>query len=334
MSDFEFIRRQRFLGEAYYKWLLPLIDEEIAHWSSHMPPNGGSEEGKAALGSRYVARETFRRFFLRYTGGADLNLLRSEFEEVVSSLERYTAAKRVAEKDSTYPPFMFGEIEEYEAAIQLISLCHLLHRRDLLPRLAAMLDPSYRAQDTLYEDLFAYGMDGRVDVDKWYHEQYRDVINSLYSDTDELGISLITSCLDGWYRAMRSASWYDSHLKANPDEGGAYVGYWAIEAAAVSFLLELDDNSYRDHLLYPKDLVDFARKFDSKQDDRPPAEFSGPPKVRTGQPCPETGVWKAVGHNVPGVLVQQGEPMPEVFAPDRSGAHRPQPALWEWERKA
>ncbi len=101
MSDFEFICRQRFLDEAYYKWLLPFIDEEIAYWSSHMPPNGGSEEGKAALASRYVARETFRRFFLRYTGGVDLNLLRSEFEEVISSLERYTAAKRVAENHPT-----------------------------------------------------------------------------------------------------------------------------------------------------------------------------------------------------------------------------------------
>jgi len=56
--------------------------------------------------------------------------------------------------------------------------------------------------------------------------------------------------------------------------------------------------------------------------------------VRTGQVCPETGIWRAQGHHVPGVRVQQGERMPEVFAPDRSGAYRSQPALWEFERKA
>lgn len=48
---------------------------------------------------------------------------------------------------------------------------------------------------------------------------------------------------------------------------------------------------------------------------------------------PGTGIWKAQGHNVRGVMVQQGERMPEVFAPDRSGAYRFQPALWEFERK-
>ncbi|MDN7866198.1 DUF1911 domain-containing protein [Burkholderia multivorans] len=334
MTDFDSIRRQRFLSEAYYKWLLSFIDEEIAYWSTHTPPNGDGEAGRVALGARYIARDTFRRFLLQYTGGGDLNMLRAELDKVISSLESYTDAKRAAEKDMTYPPLMFGEIEEYEAAIQLISLCHLLHRRDLLPRLAAMMDPSYRGQDTLYEDLLAYGMDGRVDVDKWFHEPYRDVINSFYSDTDEVAVSLLAPYLDGWYPAMRAASWHDSHLKANPNDSGAYVGYWAIEAAAATFLLELDDTSYRDHMLYPKDLVDFARKFDVKQHTWLAAGRAGPPTVRTGQVCPETGIWRAHGHNVPGVLVQRGEQMPEIFAPDKSGAYRMQSALWEFERKA
>lgn len=332
MSDFDSTRRQRFLGEQYYQFLLPSLEEEIAYWSTNIPPNGDSDEGRKALGARYVARDTFRRFLLQYTGGVDLNLLRRELEEVVSSLGKYTDVKRIAEKDSTFPPLMFGEIEEYEAGIQLIGLCYLLHRRDLLPRLVAMLDPSYRAQDTLYEDLLAYGMDGRFEVDKWFHELYRDVINSFYSDTDEVGVSLIAAYLDKWYPAMKSASWHDSHLTASPSEGGAYVGYWAIEAAAATYLLELDDSSVRDHLLYPKDLVEFARdsRFANESDPRP----RGSGVVRTGQVCPESGIWKAVGHNVPGVMVRQGEVMPDVYVPDARGTLKPTPATWTFERKA
>lgn len=332
MSDFNSVRRQRFLGQAYYEWLLPRIDEEIAHWSMHVPPNGEGEDRKKALGARYVAREFSRRFLLQYTCGADLAQLREDLDDVVDSLANYTEAKRIAEKDGTYPPFMFGEIEEYEAALQLIAFCHLLHRKDLLPRLAAMLDPSYRAQDTLYEDLLAYGVDGRLDVDKWFHDSYRDLINAFYSDTDELGISLISGYLDKWYPAMQAASWHDSHLTANQTEGGAYVGYWAVEAAAAAFLLELDDSSFRDHLLYPKDLADFARSFTAMA--APVSVDGGLPTVRTGQRCPQTGIWRPVGHHVPGVRVEEGQAMPEVFAPDKSGAYRMQASVWEYERPA
>lgn len=334
MSDFDSRRRQRFLSEEYSTWLLPIIRDEIEHWMHNVPPTGNGEDARKAMGAWYVASETFRQFLLKYTAGADLNQLRIELDTVVTSLEAYTLAQRKAEKSDSYPPFMFGEIQDYESAVQLIGLCHLLHRRELLPRVAAMLDPFYRARDTLYEDLLAYGMDGRVDVDVWFHEPYRDLINCMYSDTDELGISLVRSYLDKWYPAMSAASWHDSHLKANTTDGGAYVGYWAIEAAAAVFLIELDDASFRDSVVYPKDLVTFAREFDAPIQSEPAVESSGPLSVRTGEVCPETGVWKAKGHNVPGVFVQQGARMPEVFAPDKHGAVRPLPAVWEYERKA
>lgn len=324
MTDFDSIRRQRFLSESYSKWLSKLIEEEVAHWSAHVPPNGGSEAGRNALGARYAARDTFRQLLLQYTSGADLNMLRGKLEMVIGALERYTELKRIAEDDDTYPPYMFGEIEEYEAAIQLIALCHLLHRCDLLPRLAAMLDPSYRAQDTLYEDLLAYGVEGRVDVDKWFHEPYRDLINSFYSDTDELGISLIVSYLDKWYPAMHSASWHDSHLKANEEEGGAYVGYWAIEAAAATFLLGLDDSSYREHLLYPRDLVDFARSFQAAQ----VADGDGTNRVslrcEAGQPCPKPGYWMTPAKAGSRRYFQHGQTMPEVQSDYGS-------TIWQWD---
>ena len=62
---------------------------------------------------------------------------------------------------------------------------------------------------------------------------------------------------------MEKASWHNSHFDMR-EEGGAYFGYWAIEAAAAVYLLELDDRSFRDHIVYPKDLVDYARKLDDQ----------------------------------------------------------------------
>ena len=40
----------------------------------------------------------------------------------------------------------------------------------------------------------------------------------------------------------------------------SYVGYWAFSAAAFTYLYDIDDSGYRDELVYPKDLVDYARK--------------------------------------------------------------------------
>jgi hypothetical protein len=335
MDDFEAGRRQRFLSKRYYDWLLPQLTEQIEYWAQHEAPSGSTETERKALAARYRASYAHRRFLLEFTGGKSLIALRDELPLLVDTLESYTTLNRDAIKDDSVPPLMFGEIGEYDKAMQLISLCLLLHRTELLPRLSNMLDPFYRAQDTLYEDLLSYGMDGRYDVDKWFHDRpYRLLINSFYRDSEEESIRDIAAYLEAWYAAMNDAPWHDSHLKANEQEGGAYVGYWAVEAAAATFLLELDDTPFRDHVAYPKDLVDFARDFDARQQSQPTSLDTGPVTVRTGQICPETGIWKAQGHNVPGVLVRQGERMPDVFAPDRNGTLRQQPALWEFERKA
>ncbi|WP_414442291.1 PoNe immunity protein domain-containing protein [Burkholderia sp. 22PA0106] len=331
MDNFETRRRQRFLSEQYYDWLLPQLTDDIEYWKNNDSPNGSTESERKALAAMLGATGTYNRFLLEYTAGRSVGELREMLPSLIDTLVHYTALHRQAKQDSGMPPLMFGEIGDYEWAVQLIGLCHLLHRTDLLPQISGMLDPFYRAQDTLYEDLLAYSMDDRYDVDKWFHEKpYRLLINSLYRDSEEESTADIASYLDAWYPAMRAASWHDSHLTANQTEGGAYVGYWAVEAAAAAFLLELDDSSFRDHLLYPKDLVDFARSYTSTA--MPAPVDDGVLKIRTGQRCPQSGIWRPVGHRVPGVRVEEGQAMPEVFAPDQRGAYRMQPSVWEYER--
>jgi len=330
MDDFSNRRRQRFIGEQYFKQWSNFGRENIETWSRILPANG-SENSKRAIAASLRADSRFALLLLQYTAGEPIAPMREELDRIVADYEEYAKFQSLEFESPNWPAFLLTELKDYERAMQLIGLCYLLHRRDLLPRIAALEDPSFRAQDTLYEDLLAYGVDGRVDVDKWFHGSYRDCINSVYGDTDDESLADLNTYLGQWYSSMSSVDWHDSHLDLS-EERGLYFGYWAIEAAALAYLLELDDTSLREHIVYPKDLVDFARSFqESAPRETPPA---GPVTVRTGQICPETGVWKAQGHNVPGVLVTQGEVMPDVFAPDRSGAHRPQPAMWEFERKA
>ena len=68
--------------------------------------------------------------------------------------------------------------------------------------------------------------------------------------------ALVKEFLDGWYKGLKGCYWHDTHTD---QEGSSYFGYWAFEAALVTVLWDIDDQSYRDHLVYPKDLADWVR---------------------------------------------------------------------------
>ncbi|RFP28734.1 PoNe immunity protein domain-containing protein [Duganella sp. BJB476] len=315
-------RRQQFLNENYYNFFTNFIEKTILHWRDHIPSNAGSEVFGRALASIDVANQTFDLFILKYTGGEPIDTFRDDLTKVIETFELNTIYEREYSDDPNFPPLRFAEIDEYERAMQLIGLCYLLHRRDLLPRLAAMLDGAFAGKDTLYEDMFAYELKDRYEVDEWYHDKpYRDLINSFYRDTPEESIMDIDRYLKAWYQSMKKAPWHDSHLDTS-EAGGAYSGYWAIEAAAAVYLLDLDDRSFRDHIVYPKDLVDYARNLDKQLG--PASSVPEELRVEGGKPCPQTGNWFSPA--IPDSLrhFEQGEIMP-VSANSQYGV-----TIWQW----
>lgn len=316
-------RRQQFLNEtAFEKTTTFFITTAHAELSSELGDPSNDALGRSLV-SAAIADYTFTNYLLSYTAGESLDVLRENLTQVIKVYEQSTKYVREYQHDSAFPPLRFAEIDDYERAVQLIGLCYLLHRRDLLPRLAAMLDGAFAGKDTLYEDLFAYELKDRYEVDEWYHDApYRDIINSFYRDTPEESIRDIESYLKAWYKSMKKAPWHDSHLSMNAEGCGAYFGYWAIEAAAAAYLLELDDHSFRDHIVYPKDLVDYAKKLDKQAAPMPTA----PEKLRVegGSLCPQAGYWFTPA--IPGSLrhFEQGEVMP-VPANSQYGA-----TIWQW----
>ncbi len=322
MNDFSTRRRQRFISEQYFKWLSGFSVESIDKWSIALPANG-SEDSKRAIAASLRAENRFELLLLRYTAGEPIAPMREELDKVIAEYEEYAKYQSREFESPDWPAFRLSELNEYERAMQLIGLCYLLHRRDLLPRIAALEDPTYRAQDTLYEDLLAYGMDGRVDVDQWFHEPYRDCINSIYGDSDEESLADLNTYLDKWYASMRGVSWHDSHLDLS-EERGLYFGYWAVEAAALAYLLELDDTPLREHIVYPKDLVDFARSFDAGQGKDGGSANRLSLRCEAGQPCPKTGYWMTPAQSGSRRYFQQGEVMTTVTSDYGS-------TIWQWD---
>jgi hypothetical protein len=305
-------RRQQFLSEAAYN-ATKLFFEEVAGpgYLEELASPAADANDRRRVSSVY-ADSSFTNFMLRFTAGEPLDVLRVDFTALVESYERATRYVQEFSQSTTFPPLRFIEIDEYERVLQLIGLCFLLHRRDMLPRIANMFDPSSASSDTLYEDLLAFGLDDRFELDSWYHDMpYRDLINTMYRDTDEESVRDLQNYLKSWYPALASAPWHNSHLAMDDDGCGGYFGYWAIEAAAVAYLMELDDSSFRGHLVYPKDLVDFARVMDGVAESSSMAKADlSRLRVDGGQPCPQTGYWTTPAQQHSRRLFTMGEIMP------------------------
>lgn len=159
-------RRQQFLSEAAYN-ATKLFFEQVAGpgYLEELASPRADANDRRRVSSAY-ADNSFTNFMLRYTAGEPLHGLRDDFTALVEAYEQATKFVQEFAQDETFPPLRFIEIDEYERVLQLIGLCFLLHRRDMLPRIASIFDPSSASRDTLYEDLLAFGMDDRYDLER------------------------------------------------------------------------------------------------------------------------------------------------------------------------
>lgn len=307
MSDqFRGIRRQVFVTQEFYD----ATSKNYLHLDTSIKDELKTSATAELMSLHHdsLADLNFQHFSLKYTAGYPIDQLRSELTGVIEAFERYQKALEAYEGTAQIAPLSFAEIDDYERALQLISLCYLLHRRDLLPRLRTLLDPGYAGEDTIYEDLMAFDEEGRADVDYWHHEEpYTELVNAMYLEQPDANAALKTYC-DTWYKCFEHVPWHDSHTRIEGTEGD-YFGYWAFEAAAVALLYELDDSAI-DHMVYPKHVVVWAREHQAlSQED---AHGNALLRCEAGQPCPQTGYWFTPAQTDSKRRFSQGDPMPSL----------------------
>ena len=183
MTDFSAKRRQQFMTLAYRESARSLI----ADWNKELLVNLSwseadlGKEGRSTATAR-LAENCFEELVLSYSAGEPIDPLRRQLGSLIEAYERYQRALGVFENAPEIAPLGLDRLDDFERCMQLIGLCYLLHRRDLLPRIAKLEDPGYAGEDTLYEDLLSHELEGRYEVDAWYHDEpYRDLVNSLLS---------------------------------------------------------------------------------------------------------------------------------------------------------
>jgi len=307
-------KRQKFYTENQYRIFLQEY-EEVLEFCKTNTFQSSSPEQEASLRARHLQDLLLDKILATYTAGEEINTLIPLLEELIEKYEIRQKKLAIYEQAPKISPLAIDDwLDQYEECVQVISLCILLHRPDLLKRFVILMDEAgYAGDDTLYEDLLRKTLPNRYDVDQWYHDVYTPLIQAIYADSKEKSSTLLNEYCKQWYPAFKQAPWHDTHLQG---EDGSYVGYWAFEAGAIAFLYGIDDSKI-DHMVYPKDLVEYARNYQ-------PTNASQVARVDSGQPCSMTGYWFTPAQENSRRHFLKGETMPS-FSDSKWGE-----TIWYW----
>lgn len=308
-------RRQVFLTESIYKKLASHYQGVEAFWSqTHLDSDSTEEE--SSLKAQSILSASVSGLILEYTAGTDIHALNPLLENVITKYETFQKTLAIYEGVQNISPLAIGDwLDQYEECVQIMSICILLDRDDLLARFVTLIDNAgYAGKDALYEDLLTKVLPPRTDVDTWYHLIYSKLLYAIYAETPQESSDLVDQYCKEWYPAFTQAPWHDTHLV---EEEGGYFGYWSFEAGAIAYLYDIDD-SHISHMVYPKDLVEYARKI--RESDKTERTL----KVYAGDNCTRSGFWYTPAKSNSKRFFNQGEFMPE-FKDSSWGA-----TIWYW----
>ena len=276
----------------------------------------------------YAASDSADRLHLLigdYTTGDPVVSLPPRMDDVVNSYLRAANLERQFAGIPTMPFFDFKHIDDYAELLSLLTLAVLLHREDLVPAIHSLFaGGAPDGEDALVEDILGKFLPDRPRLASGFHDLPYAYLLDATADTPESERQEdIGSFLEEWYRGMRGAGWYDSHKKQSPRGTGGYFGYWAFEAAAIAYLYDIDDAPFRDHLVYPRELADFARSM-PRRTVADTTSAQGAMRCEAGLPCPRSGWWHTPARQDSRQRFEAGALMPE-YASDYGLT------IWQWD---
>jgi hypothetical protein len=286
-SEFSDGRRQIFLDEESFFNTVAQLEAATA-WP--LPPELSRED--ICRNMRARAFDSWVIFKLRYTAGESLTVLANSLDHIVVSYECYVEALEDLPDGQYHPPFILNDlIDTYVRYLNMVSVAILLRREDLVGRICALNEETdFDGVDAVLEELFKFFLPNRPDLDQWlWDKPYRKLLDAIDSDTPEEMRAEMKLYVKSWYSDMKGqAHFWGQHEKIKADFT-PYDGYWAMCAAAFTYLYDIDDSAYRNETVYPKDLVDYARSIPRNENAQ--QKTLKPFRVAGGETCPKSGLW-------------------------------------------
>lgn len=246
--------------ESYRNTLQHYADGEVLYVADLQVPNIPATNRETMF--HVISDMRWRSFQLRHTAGESPAQLADQLALVIDGFEDYVDAGFDVPDDLYSDAFPFGEmIEIYLDYLHLLCFAILLRREDLIPRIHALIDGTeYDGEDGVIEKLLAFYLPARPSIDEVYWElPHAQLLDALECNTAAERSVEMRKYVKNWYKSMKGqAFFWGKHEKIKPTFT-PYVGYWAMCAGAFTYLFDIDDSKYRDELVFPKDLVDYAR---------------------------------------------------------------------------
>ena len=270
---------------------------------------------------------------LQYSAGGDIGFIKELYPYLLHWTEEYAETSHLynlsPDAGGRYVWHISLGTEDYwYIALRLICFGLLTGYADQMHRIMPIIDyveatPEGQEKDSLIERLVApFVADRGTPPDEARrHLPYRKLIK-VFNAAPEQRPALMLQYLESWYEASRREPYYNQHPQTDIDEGFTYYGYWSWEAAAVTWLLGIDDALYREHEFYPKDLVDFAR---SQSKVVPEEEQPERIKVKGGEACIKTGYWITPAKPDTRLYFTQGAILPTLSEMDWGEVY------WYWD---
>ena len=319
-SDFRNKRRQIYLDEESYRNTVAQIESENA--ASNV---AGLSQEDLCVNRDMNAFDHWVIFRLKYTAGESLTELANSLDKIVTAYEEYVEALNELPDDKYHPPFILNDLfDTYADYLNLLCSAILLRREDLVGRICALNEGTdFDQADAVLEELFKFFLPDRPTLDSWlWDKPYRKLLDAIDSDTAAEKAKAMKTYVKTWYTDVRGiAHFWGKHQQIKP-EYTPYYGYWAMCAAAFTYLHDIDDSSYRDETVYPKDLVGYARSI--PRNDETKTNMVKPLRVAGGERCPKSGRWFS-----PAKASSQGHFSAGTIMPDFPDAQYGL-TIWQW----
>lgn len=318
------MRRQKYLDDVSYSNTLQLFDENKVAYAEVLGQPPSYAQGHATA-LRYRASDLWATFQLRYTAGDEIEGLTKFLGEVVHAYDVYVKANAEVSEDDYIPPFILDDtFDTYVKFLHLLCAAVLLHREDLLPTIFGWIkDGEYDGTDAILEEILNFYFPDRPSPDEWlWREPYDKLLEVIDASGSVDREKLMKRYLKGWYKSLKGkAAFWGAHEKITP-EFSPYHGYWAMCAGAFTYLLDIDDASYREEEVYPKDMVDYARSMQRRSVKL--IDGTEVLRVEGGQVCLREGTWFSPAKADSARYFKVGEIMP-VFEVSEYGY-----TIWQW----
>ncbi len=295
-KEFRSKRREQLLTYDIYEFNFDEMIEGFQIIRTSMSRNSGAKEGvlyRRAISFHQRAEDSLKFLLNCYSAGHDIEDLRKIYPTVFEYWIEYSLIWKVyieSEESSTKTVAALPLLDTtFAFANQLVCFAILLGRGEMLKQVPTIIDHNNSVRDGMLERMISsFSPDRDVPPDECArHLPYFKVLK-IYSAALENRSALMKEYLEDWYHASRREGYYDSHKR-----GDLFTGYWSWEAAAITYLLDIDDSSYRNAKFYPADLVEYARSISaprSKAVESDEREL----RVKSGQICPKSGAWETL----------------------------------------